>query len=103
MGSALICDYVGRVKTALSKRLPVPFGPLEIEVKAIEEGILFAWDVGICDVVVECNSDFFHLCLGKIQWPVIIATIIEGIHQKLQDFRQVQISFEWVKSSSISN
>jgi len=61
LGSALICDYVGRVKTELSKRLPVPLGPLETEVKAIKEGILFAWDVGICDVVVECNSDFLSL------------------------------------------
>ena len=55
------------MKTTLNKRLPVPLGPLETEAKAIEEGVLFAWDVGICDVVVECNSDFFHLCLDKIQ------------------------------------
>ena len=30
--------------------------------------------------------------MGSSEPPVGIATIIEGIHQKLQDFRQVQFS-----------
>ena len=32
------------------------FGLLEIEVKAMEIGVSFAWDVGIRDVVVESDS-----------------------------------------------
>ena len=53
------------MKTALSKRQPISLGPFETEAKAIKEGILFAWDVGICDVVMECNSDFFISALMR--------------------------------------
>ena len=43
----LICDSEGRVEAALSKKLPIPLGPLETEAKALEEGVQFVWDVGI--------------------------------------------------------
>ena len=36
--------------------------------------------------------DCIYALLGSSEPPVGIATIIEGIHQKLQDFRQVQFS-----------
>ena len=32
---------------ALSKHLPLPLGPSEAEAKAMDEAVLFAWDVGI--------------------------------------------------------
>ena len=44
---AIIQDHDGQVKVALSKALLVPLGPLEAEAKALEESILFAWDVGV--------------------------------------------------------
>ena len=46
-------DHEGQVIAAMSKKLWVPLGPLEAEVKAMEEGILFAWDVGLQDVIFE--------------------------------------------------
>ena len=49
----VIRDHVGWVTTGLSKIVHQPLGPLEIEAKAMEEGITFAWDVGIRDVIFE--------------------------------------------------
>ena len=43
----LIHDSEGRVEAALSKKLPIPLGPLETEAKALKEGVQFVWDVGI--------------------------------------------------------
>ena len=35
------------MEAALSKSIPHKMGSLEIEAKALEEGVSFAWDVGI--------------------------------------------------------
>ena len=89
----LIRDFAGHVEAALSKRHSVPLGPLETEAKATEEGIMFARDLGVRDVVVGSDSQIvISTLLASIEPPVGIATIIEGIHQKLQDFKQVQFS-----------
>jgi len=42
---AIIRDNEGRVTVALNKHLPLPLGLLKA--KAMEEGVIFAWDVGI--------------------------------------------------------
>ena len=52
----VIRDHVGRVTAALSKIVHQPLGPLEIEAKAMEEGVTFAWDAGIRDVIFEGDS-----------------------------------------------
>ena len=44
---AVIRDTEGRVTAALSKHLLLPLGTLEAEVKALEGGVLFAYDAGI--------------------------------------------------------
>ena len=59
----------------------MPLGPLETEAKAKEEGIQFAWDVGIRDVVLESDSHIvISALIGSSEPPVVIANIIEGIH-----------------------
>ena len=68
----------------------MPLGPLETEAKAKEEGIQFAWDVGIRDVVLESDSQIvISALIGSSEPPVVIANIIDGIHQKLYEFRKV--------------
>ena len=44
----------------MSKKMRVPLGPLEAEAKAMEEGIDFAWDVGIRDVDFETDLEILH-------------------------------------------
>ena len=51
----IIRDHDGNVEAAISKSLPLPLGPLEAEAKALEESLLFAWDVGVQDVLFECD------------------------------------------------
>ena len=41
----IVRDHVGQVVAAMSKKLWVPLVPLEVEAKAMEEAIDFAWDI----------------------------------------------------------
>ena len=50
------------------------WGPLEIEAKVLEEGVSFAWDVSIRDLVVESNSQIVIDALRA----VFIENVIEG-------------------------
>ena len=45
--SVIIRYDTRRVEAALSKCLMLPLGPVKIEAKAMEEGITFAWDMGV--------------------------------------------------------
>ena len=86
-------SITGQVEVAMSKRLPIPLGPLESEAKAFEEGVLFAWDVGVRKVVFVSNSKIIIDALQEVKKPLTtICNIIEGIRQKLQDFKKVQVN-----------
>ena len=61
---AVIRDYTRRVGVALSKKLYAHLGPLEIEAKALEEGVSFAWDANIRDLVVESDS---HIVIDTLR------------------------------------
>nr|XP_023921713.1 receptor-like protein EIX1 [Quercus suber] len=49
----VIRDDEGRLEVALSKKIPVRMGALEVEAKAFETWLLFAKDVGVCDIILE--------------------------------------------------
>ena len=53
----VIWDSVGYVTTTVSKWLPYLLGPSESEAMSIEEGVNFAWDVGVRELVFECDSN----------------------------------------------
>ena len=54
---------------------------------------MFAWDVGVREVIFECDSTIVAEALKGLSGPpTAISNIIEGIRHKLQDFRQVHIS-----------
>ena len=49
-------DDQGRVVVAMSKRLKVPLGAVEVEAKALEVAAGFAKDIGIQKVIFESDS-----------------------------------------------
>lgn len=49
---AVIRNDARRITVTLCKHLLLPLGPLKAEAKALEEGIFFAWDVGIQEVIL---------------------------------------------------
>ena len=66
---------------------------LEAETKALEEIILFSWNVGVWDVIFECDSKIVCDAVTECsEPPLAISSLIEGIRQKLQDFRRAQVS-----------
>ena len=61
--------------------------------KALEEGVLFDWDIKVQDVVLKSDSKIVvDTLIGISEAPVAIDNIIGKISAKLQDFRCVEIS-----------
>ena len=61
--------------------------------KALEEGVLFDWDIKVWDVVLKSDSKIVvDTLIGISEAPVAIDNIIGKISAKLQDFRCVEIS-----------
>ena len=55
-------------------------GPLEMEAVVLAEGVRFAWEVAICDVVFESDSKIVsNAVLRNTTPPIAIANIIMGI------------------------
>lgn len=76
---AVIRDNEGRVTAALSKHLSLPLGSLEVEAKAMEEGVIFAQDGSIQEVIVECDSQIVANALnGESEPPIAISNILRG-------------------------
>ena len=61
--------------------------------KALEDGVLFDWDIKVQDVVLKSDSKIVvDTLIGISEAPVAIDNIIGKISAKLQDFRCVEIS-----------
>ena len=52
----VIRDHLGLVCAMLSMKIPALLGPLEIEAKAMEEGMRFAWDQVISTAIFKGDS-----------------------------------------------
>ena len=67
--------------TTLSKQVQQPLGPLEVEAKAMEVGVSFAWDVGIREVILECDSKIMsNALLSLCTPPMIISNILAVVY-----------------------
>ena len=67
--------------TTLSKQVQQPLGPLEVESKAMEVGVSFAWDVGIREVILECDSKTVsNALLSLCTPPMIISNILAMVY-----------------------
>ena len=50
----------------------------------MEVGISFAWDVGITEVIIECDSKIMSdALLGLYISPMIISNILAGVYHQL--------------------
>ena len=88
----VVCDHEGSVLAALSKRMPLPLGPLEAKAKAMHEAISFAKDIGLQDVIFETNSTTILNALNDISTaPTSIDNVIQDTHHSLQAFRKTQV------------
>ena len=56
----------------LSKKIQQPLGHLEIEAKTMEVGVSFAWDVGIWEVILKCDSKIMSDALLSLCTPPMI-------------------------------
>ena len=57
----------------------------------MEEGVTFAWDMGIRDVIFEGDSKIvFDALMGLGFPPMAVSNIITGVSQRLQGFRSVK-------------
>jgi len=67
--------------------------PLEAEVKATEEAVELAWDVGIQDAHFKSDSLILSIAIQGLCSPLVaISNVVTGICHRLQDFRSVVVS-----------
>lgn len=79
----VIRDHEGLVIAAMSKHLPLPLGPLEVEAKAMDEAVLFAWNMGVRDAIFEDDSCIVSYALfGSDSTASFIVNIISNTPTK---------------------
>jgi len=89
----IIKDHLGSIVVALSKCLPFPLDPLEVEAKAMDEAIVFEWDIGVRDVIFESDSTLVcHAMENPTDAPVYISTVVLGFCTRLPVFCTFQSS-----------
>ena len=83
----------GEIMGALSKKFVLPLGGLEAEAKAVEEGVLFAWDLGLKDIIIESDAQLVTNSLGKqCVMSSSIRKVVEGILVDLRKFNSWDVN-----------
>ena len=72
----------GKIMGAMSKRMDIPLGALEVEARAFEEGLLLASGLGLKHIVLEGDAQVVtDALLGCCPPPTSIQLIIKGIQR----------------------
>lgn len=70
----------GQMRGAMSKKLELPLGALEIEAKAAEKGIRLASELGLSPIIIEGDSQIVMNAISSPDPPPSsIKKVIEGI------------------------
>ena len=89
----VIRNYRGLLMGAMSKKLDLPLGALEVEAKAFEEGIMLVGDLGLGNICLEGDAKLVTDALaGNCSPPVSIHMIIEGIQRWSLNVQEWQVS-----------
>ena len=73
---------------ALSKRIRFPLGALEAEAKAAKCGLIFVWELGLGEVIIEGDSQMvIHALSTEQPAPLSIQQLISGTKTWLPSFR----------------
>ena len=77
---------------AMSKKISRPLGAIKAEAKAMEVSILFAWDLGLKNIVPEGDSLVVVQALkGSFTPAISIQKVTEGIFWWLKKFNNWKI------------
>ena len=81
----------GEIIGAMSKRMDLSLGALEVEAKAFKEGMLLARDLGMKHIVQEGDvQGVIDALMGCSSPPTSIQMIIEGIQRQIWKARYVR-------------
>ena len=89
----VIRNEEGQIMGAMSKRWDLPLGALEIEAKAVKDGVQLAWDLGLKRIIIESDSQ--TLVNAIRDQSVVLSSIqhvIEGIGVDLRWFDAWKVS-----------
>nr|XP_023880097.1 uncharacterized protein LOC111992470 [Quercus suber] len=83
----------GLLMGSMSKMIDVPLGALEVEARAVEEGVRLAWDLGLKKIVLESDSlSVVNAVRVPSLSPSSILKVVEGTRLELCCFDEWDIS-----------
>lgn len=75
----VICDLLGTVLVAMSKRIPATLAALEAKVKSMETTVQFAWEISFREIYFETDSlTLRNILTGTLEAPASIETITDS-------------------------
>ena len=79
---------------AMSERIDLPLQALATEAKAVEEGVLLAWDLSLKDIIVESDAQIVVNSLTEQGQPLSsIHKVIEGTKMGLSCFDSWEMTY----------